>query len=180
MTDSELTTPQQDAFPKSIGHSLLSLIAFFLLAATILVQDLSADRNSVNTSHSLWAFGVMGHIPGVGEAPGGEVSLRYGLLSGDRDHTAGLYARLVAGIAEGNAETFGSFGLAYSIARTGTTLEVGGVLGYFDGERFGAGGEGAMFQRIFDSSMELGGIARVLGESGGTEKQALIGVRFRF
>jgi hypothetical protein len=33
---------------------------------------------------------------------------------------------------------------------------------------------------VFGSTAELGGIVRVLAESGGTEKEALVGIRFRF
>ncbi len=169
-----------------VSSKLTAARAFFLLLFLMLIQTsvspqaLKAEGAGGNSADGRLAFGFMAHVPGVGESPGGEFSLHYGSSIDPDRNFLGYYGRLVVGIADGNGEGFGSAGLAIRGVQTGTTLEGGVVTGYFDGERFGVGGEGALFQEVFNSHLELGGVARVLAESGGTEKEALFGVRFRF
>jgi len=177
MTDIHLPMTSQLTLPQILRRARFIFLSLFVVELSALLQDLRAEGHAMN---SRWAFGVMGHLPGVGEYPGGELSLRYGRPIFLTNQEGSFYGRMVAGIADGNGEAFGSVGCAYHITYSATTLEGGGVVGYFDGEGFGAGGEAALFQQVFNSRVELGGIARVLGESGGTEKEALVGLRFRF
>jgi hypothetical protein len=155
-----------------------SLLILLLAQSMLSFQGLNAERSGGMSAK--WAYGVMAHVPGVGEEPGGELSVRFGSPMARDLHSLGFYGRIAGGIADGNGEGFGSGGLAYYSAQTGTTLEGGGLAGFFDGRRFGAGGEGGLFQQLFQGNAEVGGVARILAESGGAEKEVLIGVRFRF